>query len=129
MKALFSLLTILALSYTTQAQAILGSSKCSLDSAPRNAPDWQTQAFPLIRTSSGYEVAASMGSGQLVELTVIDPSQLAGWPTYNGGQYYAGGNDIWVLVRNGVSLKVIKPLETDPNNNQRPANYTCSKTM
>lgn len=99
--------------------------RCILASAPPGAEEWREQAFPLIRTSDGFEAAASVGSAQIFELTPIAASQLRGWPIYEGGRYFSGGNDVWVIIPNGDVIKVIKPLETDPNTKQLPAVYIC----
>jgi hypothetical protein len=123
------------LSFHSAQADILGASRCELASAPANAAEWQSQAFPLITTSDGYEAAESVGSSRIFELTPIDPADLAGWPNY-GGRYYRGSNDMWVIITPsdaslppGTAFKVIKPLETDPNTNSRPATYICHKAM
>ena len=106
--------------------------KCTLTSAPKGAPDWQANAFILEKTAQGFE-GSNDTSGRSFDLTVIDPSELPGYPVYEGGTYYKGGNDLWVLITKNLApnavIKVVKPLETDINTNERPASYDCFKTM
>lgn len=129
---------ILSLSLCFFAQGahagISSVSKCALVSAPANAPDWKSQAFPLIVTNEGYEASTSMASS-VFELSGVDPADLVGWPNY-GGHYYKGNNDLWVIISpqekplpEGATFRVVKPLETDPNTNSKPANYLCRKSI
>jgi hypothetical protein len=126
-------LLLLSFGISAHSAPINHAAKCALESASADAPDWKSQVFPLIATAGGYETGTSVGSG-IFSLTKIDPSELDGWPTY-GGTYYKGNNDLWVIITaqdaklpDGIAYKVVKPLETDPNTNARPAVYLCPLT-
>ncbi|HWU44299.1 MAG TPA: hypothetical protein VN132_12700, partial [Bdellovibrio sp.] len=114
-----------AATQTAFASTFQGAYKCTLASASADAPSWKSQAFPLLETSDGWEAASSHGSSSIFELKAIDPSQLAGWPTFQNGTYYSGGSDVYVIIKNGNVLKVVKPLETDPNTKATPSTYNC----
>jgi len=124
---LFALFLSLA-ALPVQASKIVAASTCS--PASQNTDD---STFPLITTDTGFEVAASMSSSSISELTAIDPSDLGGWPNY-GGTYYKGGDDVWVIITpkdaqlpTGVTFKVIKPLEQDEN--AQPETHFCKSSL
>jgi hypothetical protein len=112
------------------ASTVLATYKCALTSASPNDPDWKSQAFPLIQTSTGFEAASSEGSSTLFELSKMSPSSLKSWPKFAGGTYYSGNNDVFVIVeKSNVVSSVVKPLETDPNTNKNPSQYNCTKAQ
>ena len=121
---------VLSLALGTQAKSatIQAAYQCKLTTAPADAPDWKTQSFNLLNTSEGFAVVE--GGSHIFELQEVDQSQLPGWPQLPGS-YYRGNNDIFAVAisPDGITAHVVKPLETDPNSNQRPSFYDCVQIM
>lgn|GEM_PF-4194500 len=74
----------------------------------------QTDVFPILVSNNVYRVSSSMGSTHFFDLEAIPVSDLSGWPTYSGGIYYRGGDNLRVIFEELNSLKVLKPLFNMP---------------
>jgi opacity protein-like surface antigen len=81
--------------------------------------------FPLYESGDAFRAASSMGSTRYFDLEKIPTGDLAGWPVFQGGTYYRGGNDLWVILPGDDALEVIKPLENLPEGQR----YLCARTL
>lgn len=121
-----SILFVLVASFLGASTAM--ADVCAMYACILSTSKDKSVGFPLMCENGEYS-AQEPGETSIFQLTAADASQTKGLPAFKNGTYYAGGNDVFVLIKNdsGTSIiQVIKPYEMDPNTNQRSTTYNCT---